>query len=105
LFSNSISIGFNIQPTAANQINIGNVYKGDITTGNAEVKSITISGRQITFDDNYMYVTTSTGVVKKVALQEVAAAKTTTQEQTYMLYELNGQSTGRYLIAKPVNKN
>jgi hypothetical protein len=72
-YSNAILIGTNVSTTKNGGINIGGVYKGDITTGVAEVNSITISGRTITFDDNFMYVKTSTGVTKKVALQDIAA--------------------------------
>jgi hypothetical protein len=94
MFSRSISIGFNIQPTAANQINIGNVYKGDIATGNAEVSSISISGRKVTFDDNFMYVTTSTGIVKKVPLQELAATQASKANDVTPIFSLNGQLIG-----------
>ncbi len=101
--NNSINIGSNTETGMSdNKINIGNTIYGDRVSGDVQVKSITISGRQITFDDNYMYVKTSNGVVKKVALQEVAGAK----EQTYMLYRANGQKvSSEYLIAKPVSKN
>jgi hypothetical protein len=88
MFSRSITIGFNLQPTAANQINIGNVYKGDISTGNAEVNSISISGKKVTFDDNYMYVNTSTGV-KRVPLQDVSAAQP--QPTGFKVYNAQGQ--------------
>lgn len=71
--SNSIAIGTKTEVPSANRINIGNVYKGDILTGNAEVKSISISDRKITVDDNYLYVVTSTGVIKRVPLQDLSA--------------------------------
>lgn len=96
--SNSINIGYNIQSTGDGKINIGNVYKGDVTTGNAEVTSISISGRQITFDDNFMYVKTSTGVVKRVPLQDVSTAR---EPVGFKVYNTQGQ----LLFYQPVYKN
>ncbi len=94
----SISIGYNIQSTGDSKINIGNVYKGDILTGNAEVKSISISDRKVTFDDNYMYVTTSTGVIKKVPLQELSSTTAKSNQATNTETKL---PAGRYVFYTP----
>lgn len=94
--SRSINIGYNIQSTGDGKINIGNVYKGDVSTGVAEVNSISISGKQVTFDDNYMYVQTSTGQ-KRVPLQEVTAATkavTTQSNQRVAVYGTDGKLVG-----------
>ncbi len=96
-FSDVILIGTNVKTTKNGGINIGNVYKGDVTTGNAEVNSISISGRKVTFDDNFMYVTTSTGLVKKVALQDISPAQPT----GFKVYNAQGQ----LLFYQPIYKN
>jgi hypothetical protein len=97
--SGVIMMGYNLQSKKDNEINIGNVYKGDVSTGVAEVGAITISGRTITFDDNFMYVKTSTGVTKKVALQELSA----TPQQLIGVKAYNAQ--GQLLFYQPVYKN
>jgi len=104
LGSFNINIGSNTETVGDNKINIGNTIYGDRVTGDVSAKSFTISGRQVTFDDNYMYVKTLAGVVKKVALQEISATRATQQDQVYMLYEMNG-SPVRMLIAKPIRSN
>jgi len=66
---------------------------------NAEASSISISGRKVTIDDNYLYVTTSTGVIKKVPLQDISASAklVSTAEQSkpiagrYAAYTTSGQ--------------
>lgn len=106
--SNSINIGYNIQSTVDGGINIGNVYYAE--NGKARVNTITISGKEIAFDDNYMYVVTSTGQ-KKVALQDVnaAPARVAPQQEVqqtrvpkgFILYDMNGQRLGKVVTAVP----
>ncbi len=95
--SNSINIGSNTETGMSdNKINIGNTIYGDRVTGNVSVKSITVSDRQITFDDNYMYVQTSTGA-KRVPLQEVTAttrAVTAQANQKVAVYGTDGKLVG-----------
>jgi hypothetical protein len=69
--SDVILVGNNVHTDKNGGINIGGVYKGNVLTGAAEVESISISGRQVTVDDDYIYVKTSTGVMKKIALQNL----------------------------------
>lgn len=98
--SYGVTIGYNVQSEGDYKINIGNVYKGDILTGNAEVKSISISGRQVTIDDNYLYVKTSTGILKAIPLQDITAtsmATTSSQtiaQQSFPIYSTTGQLIG-----------
>jgi hypothetical protein len=98
--SNSINIGYNTQSKEDYGINIGNVYGGNSLTGVAEVKAISISGRTITFDDNYMYVKTSTGVVKKVALDEITAPATSRVVEYANYYNAAGQLIFREKVYK-----
>lgn len=54
--SNAILIGANTEASADGDINIGNVWKGNINTGDFSAKSVTVSGHKITADNNYLYV-------------------------------------------------
>lgn len=95
--SNSITIGYNTQSTGDYKINIGNTIYGDILSGDVSAKSITISGRQITFDDNYMYVRTSTGITKRISLEELSSstkAVTVNSNQTVPIYSIDGKQIG-----------
>ena len=97
--SNVTMIGYNVQSTKDNEMNIDNIIKGDKVTGDVQVKSITISERQITFDDTFMYVKTSTGIVKKVPLQELSTARQTQPtSQSIPIYSTNGQLIGFGMI-------
>lgn len=109
--SNSISIGYNTQSSGDNKINIGNTIYGDIPTGDVAAKSFTITGRKITADDNYLYVTTSTGGVKRILLQDISTPITSKvqpleplplkqQPTGFYIYTLSGQFAG--YVAKPV---
>lgn len=69
-FSDVLLIGNNVHADKQGGINIGGVYKGNVLTGEAEVQALSIAGRKITFDDNFMYITNN-GVVKKIALQDL----------------------------------
>lgn len=108
LGSHCINIGDYTETVGDNKINIGNTIYGDRITGNVSVKSITVSGKQVTFDDNFMYVVTSTGV-KKVALQDVAATRVAPQQEVqqtkvpkgFILYDMNGQRLGKVVTAVP----
>lgn len=99
--SGVIMMGYNLQSTRDNEINIGNVYKGDVSTGVAEVSAISISGRTITADDNYIYVKTSTGETKRVPLQSVVtSAKAIQENQPFVLYGSDGKQLGFFKMVK-----
>lgn len=74
--SGSICIGRNTQTSADNQMNIGNTIFGSrIGLADAVIQikgdlfsnSITVGGKKITADDDFIYVQTTTGI-KKIAL-------------------------------------
>lgn len=99
--SNCINIGAKTETGLAdNKINIGNTIYGDINSGLVSVKSLSIDGREMWADDNYIYVKTSAGT-KKVALQDLSTTTATRVPTSFKVYDRDG----RLLFVQPVYKN